>query len=42
MPGGLWVLKDNHKAICFYEKYGFRLDGQEKKVMLGTEKMSCV
>ena len=33
----LWVLKDNQKAIHFYEKYGFRFDGTEKKVMLGTE-----
>ena len=33
----LWVLKDNNKAISFYEKCGFRLDGVEKNVMLGTE-----
>ena len=33
----LWVLKDHQKAIHFYEKYGFRFDGTEKKVMLGTE-----
>lgn len=25
----LWVLKDNKRAIRFYEKYGFRADGEE-------------
>lgn len=33
----LWVLKGNDKAILFYERYGFRFDGAEKKVVLGTE-----
>lgn len=33
----LWVLKGNDKAIRFYERYGFRFDGAEKKVVLGTE-----
>lgn len=33
----LWVLRSNDKAIRFYERYGFELDGKEKKVMLGTE-----
>ena len=32
----LWVLKGNEKAIRFYERYGFRFDGAEKDVMLGT------
>ena len=31
----LWVLKDNHRAIRFYEKYGFRADGREKTLTLG-------
>ncbi len=33
----LWVLKDNFKAIGFYEKYGFRPDGAENAISLGTE-----
>lgn len=33
----LWVLKGNDKAIRFYERYGFRFDGAEKKVLIGTE-----
>lgn len=32
----LWVLKDNLRAIRFYEKYGFRADGREKTLTLGT------
>lgn len=32
----VWVLKGNDKAIRFYEKYGFCLDGTEKEIMLGT------
>lgn len=32
----LWVLKDNTRAIRFYEKYGFRADGREKTVSLGS------
>ena len=32
----LWVLKDNPRAIRFYEKYGFRADGREKTVSLGS------
>ena len=32
----LWVLKDNPRAIRFYEKYGFRADGSEKAVKLGS------
>ena len=33
----LWVLKGNNRAIRFYEKHGFKFDGAEKKVVLGTE-----
>lgn len=33
----LWVLKGNHRAIGFYEHYGFRFDGAEKVSALGTE-----
>ena len=32
----LWVLKGNDKAIRFYERYGFRFDGTEQEVVLGT------
>ncbi|MBP3322542.1 MAG: GNAT family N-acetyltransferase [Clostridia bacterium] len=32
----LWVLAGNEKAIRFYERYGFRLDGKEKTVMIGS------
>ena len=32
----LTVLKDNPRAIRFYEKYGFRPDGTEKTVKLGS------
>lgn len=32
----VWVLKGNDKAIRFYERYGFRFDGTEAEVMLGT------
>lgn len=32
----VWVLRDNAKAIAFYEKVGFRKDGAEKELMLGT------
>ena len=33
----LWVLKDNKRAIRFYEKCGFVFDGTEKTIMLGRE-----
>lgn len=33
----LWVLKDNKRAIRFYEKCGFAADGTEKPISLGTE-----
>ena len=32
----LWVLKDNKRAISFYQKMGFTFDGQEKILELGT------
>ena len=32
----VWVLTDNHKAIRFYERYGFRSDGTSMKIILGT------
>ena len=31
----LWVLKDNKRAIAFYQKMGFTLDGQEQILKLG-------
>lgn len=30
----LWVLKDNKRAIAFYQKMGFTFDGQEKYLNL--------
>jgi len=32
----VWVLKDNIRAIKFYEKCGFRFDGREEELALGT------
>ncbi len=32
----LWALKENEKALRFYERVGFRLDGAEKEIVLGT------
>lgn len=32
----VWVLKGNDKAIRFYERYGFRFDGAEAEIVLGT------
>ena len=32
----LWVLRGNERAICFYERAGFALDGEEKQVVIGT------
>ena len=31
----LWVLNDNKRAIAFYQKMGFTVDGQEKILDLG-------
>lgn len=32
----VWVLKENKKAISFYEQVGFRADGSEEELVLGT------
>lgn len=32
----LWVLRGNERAIQFYERYGFRFDGVEQEILLGT------
>ena len=32
----LWAFKENAKAICFYERVGFRQDGTEKELVLGS------
>ena len=32
----VWVLEKNERAICFYQKYGFELDGCKKQCNLGT------
>ena len=32
----VWILKDNERAIKFYEGYGFRFDGTEQEIKLGT------
>lgn len=32
----VWVLKENKRAIQFYEKCGFRIDGREEQIELGT------
>ena len=32
----VWVLKGNERAIRFYERFGFRFDGTEADIMLGT------
>jgi ribosomal protein S18 acetylase RimI-like enzyme len=31
----LWVLRDNQRAIRFYEKVGYRPDGAQKEIQLG-------
>lgn len=31
----LWVLRDNQRAIRFYEKMGYRPDGTQKEIQLG-------
>ena len=35
----LWVLRGNEKAISFYKRYGFRFDGAEMPVTMGTPNM---
>lgn len=37
----LWVLKDNERAIRFYERYGFCFDGAEQEIQLGSSKTEC-
>ena len=32
----VWVLKGNDRAIRFYERYGFRFDGTQAELMLGS------
>lgn len=32
----VWVLKGNERAIRFYKRYGFKFDGTEQEIMLGT------
>lgn len=32
----VWVLQGNERAIRFYERYGFRFDGTEAEIMLGS------
>lgn len=32
----LWVLRGNSRAIRFYEKNGFRFDGTQRDILLGT------
>ena len=32
----VWVLRENRQAISFYEKVGFRADGAEKELVLGS------
>ena len=32
----LWAFKENAKALRFYERVGFRPDGMEKELVLGT------
>ena len=32
----VWVLKGNERAIRFYERFGFRFDGTEAEIVLGT------
>lgn len=34
----LWVLEGNERAIRFYEKHGFQLDGRTRIIQLGSER----
>lgn len=36
-PASLWVLRGNDRAIGFYERHGFALDGTSRTDELGTE-----
>lgn len=33
----LWVLRGNERALRFYERYGFTLDGETAEIRIGTE-----
>lgn len=37
----LWVLKDNERAIRFYQRYGFRFDGTEKPLPVEPRLTEC-
>lgn len=37
----LWVLEENHRAISFYEHYGFAKTGEKIMMKLGTP-VSCI
>ena len=37
----LWVLKDNKRAIAFYQKMGFAFDDQEKYLNLENLLRNC-
>ena len=37
----IWVLKENRHAIHFYRRVGFRPDGEEKELILGTA-VTCI
>ena len=32
----VWVLKNNDRAIRFYQRYGFVFDGTEQEIVMGT------
>ncbi len=32
----VWVLKNNERAVRFYERYGYRFDGREETLVLGS------
>lgn len=36
-PASLWVLQGNDRAIGFYQRHGFALDGVERSDEVGTE-----
>lgn len=37
----LWVLKDNERAVRFYQRYGFRFDGTEKPFAVEPRLTEC-
>ena len=32
----VWVLKENQRAIRFYQRFGYRFDGKEESILLDT------